>query len=153
MLWKHLTNRHIVVPPRKIFYDFGKWTSYQYWDENLLNSKSSQVVKMRYWSLRFPNVFFFFPSSEHHHHHGFIGNSQKDVHAECTCSAFRPFAGVLPHHLQGVTIQPSANFDLITASFTEEPLLYWMRCASNWSLSIKQTFQGSHFSLLFSKLA
>lgn len=36
------------------------------------------------------------------HHGSFIGNSHKDLHGECTCSAFRPFAGVLPHHLQGL---------------------------------------------------
>lgn len=61
--------------------------------------------------------FFFFYAD--HHHAGFIGNSHKDLHAECTCSAFRPFAGVLPHHLQGATIQHFANFDLITETFSK----------------------------------
>lgn len=37
-----------------------------------------------------------------HQHTAFIGSSHKDGHTECTCSAFRPFTGVLPHHLQGL---------------------------------------------------
>lgn len=67
-------------------------------------------------SLFFPNFSLFFVDR---HHPGFIGHSHKDFHAECTCSAFRPFAGVLPHHLQGATIQHFANFYLITERFSK----------------------------------
>lgn len=61
--------------------------------------------------------------AEHHHHHGFIGNSQKDVHAECTCSAFRPFAGVLPHHLQGLKRKTQGEVALETGHVYNPPPL------------------------------
>lgn len=59
-----------------------------------------------------------------HHHTGFIGNSHKDLHAECTCSAFRPFPGVLPHHFQG--LKRKLPNEVITESnhmYNQAPLL------------------------------
>lgn len=65
------------------------------------------------------------PSSfAEHHHTGFIGNSHKDVHAECTChSAFRPFAGVLPHHLQGLKRKTQGEVSLETGHMYNSPPL------------------------------
>jgi len=58
------------------------------------------------------------------HHPGFIGHSHKDFHAECTCSAFRPFAGVLPHHLQGLKRKlPNEVVTEPTHVYNQPPLL------------------------------
>lgn len=67
-----------------------------------------------------------------HYHQQFLGNSHKEIHAECTCSAFRPFPGVLPHHFQGTTIHHSDNFYLITERSSKNHVCIQMLCAPNF---------------------
>ena len=79
-----------------------------------------------------------------------MGNTHKDMHAECTCSAFRPFAGVLPSHLQGATIHHSTNFYLITRRFSKESHLYLNEATSAQLIVVNGGFETASAAVLIS---
>lgn len=110
LLWKHSPNKNITLRFGITFCNDEKVNKTSILEHKVKQRKTSSRFLMFSWRIFFFHV-------EHHHLQGF-GNSHKDLHAECTCSAFRPFTGVLPHHFQGATIHHFANFDLITESFT-----------------------------------